>query len=436
MTEYADIDRKILRMLSPPNKPYYALLGLCLLGIAFGTFCEIYQILTGMGNTGLMHPVMWGIYLISFVFWVGIAHSGTLISAILFLFRASWRTAIARSAEAMTVFAVMAAAIFPLIHLGRVWIFYWLIPYPNQRYLWPNFQSPLFFDFVAVSTYFTVSSLFWYTGLIPDLAAVRDTSGGLRRKIYGILSLGWTGSHRQWRHFGWAYLLMAGFATPLVISVHSVVSWDFALAIIPGYHSTIFAPYFVAGAIQSGLSMVLTLLIPLRRIFRLEAFITPKTLESLAKTMIFTCLVIGYSYLVEYFMAWYSGNSVERDTFLWRAIGNYAPQFWIMVVFNALLPLLFFFKRIRTHPGCLFIIAILVNIGMWFERFVIIVGSIAHDLDPYVWGVYTPNWVELGIMIGSFSVFFLLFLLFVKFLPSISMAEMKEGLIRDKSNRQ
>jgi molybdopterin-containing oxidoreductase family membrane subunit len=425
---YVDIDREILRTLTPPKKAYYLLIGLCLAGLAYGAFCEAYQILTGMGSTGLMHPVMWGIYLISFVFWVGIAHSGTLISAILYLFRAPWRTPIARSAEAMTVFAVMAAAIFPLIHLGRVWIFYWLIPYPNQRYLWPNFQSPLVFDFVAVSTYFTVSSLFWFTGLIPDLATARDASQGLRRRIYGVLALGWVGSHHQWRHYGWTYLLMAALATPLVISVHSVVSWDFALAIIPGYHNTLFAPYFVAGAIQSGLSMVLTLLIPLRRVFKFEPYITDRTLENLAKTMIFTSLILGYSYLVEYFMAWYSGNSVELDTYVWRAVGEYAPQFWIMIVFNAVLPLLFFFRTVRTRPAFLFSIAILVNIGMFLERFVIIVGSIAHDFDPYSWGIYSPNWVELGIMIGSFSLFFLCFLLFVKLLPSISMAEMKEGL--------
>jgi len=429
MDTYFDINREVLRTLSPPRRGYYLLVGICLMGILFGAFCEVYQILTGMGVTGLMHPVMWGIYLISFVFWIGIAHSGTLISAILYLFRATWRTAIARSAEAMTVFAVIAAGIFPIIHLGRVWIFYWLIPYPNQRDLWPDFQSPLIFDFLAVSTYLIVSSLFWYTGLIPDLAIVRDRSTGIRHRIYGVLSLGWLGSHHQWRHYGWSYLLFAALATPLVVSVHSVVSWDFALAIIPGYHSTIFAPYFVAGAIHSGLAMVLTLLIPLRHIFKFETFITLKTLENIAKTMIFTCLILGYSYLVEYFIAWYSGNRVERDTFLWRAIGHYAPQFWIMILFNAVVPLAFFVKRVRTNLVCLFGIAILVNIGMWYERFVIIVGSIAHDFDPYVWGLYSPTWVEIGIMLGSFSLFFLFFLLFVKFLPSISITEIKEGLM-------
>ena len=428
-TRYSEINQNVLRTLTAPGRTYYVLLGLCVAGILFGTFCEIYQFYGGMGVTGLMHPVMWGVYLISFVFWIGIAHSGTLISAILYLFRASWRTTIARSAEAMTVFALVAAAIFPIIHLGRVWIFYWLIPYPNQRDLFPNFQSPLVFDFVAVSTYFTVSSIFWYTGLVPDLAVVRDGTVGVRRKIYGFLSLGWIGSYHQWHHYGWTYLLLAALATPLVISVHSVVSWDFALAIIPGYHSTIFAPYFVAGAIQSGLAMVLTLLIPLRRFFGFDKVIPAKTLESIAKTMIFTSLIVGYAYVVEYFMAWYSGNRVERDTYVWRAIGDYAPQFWIMVLFNAVLPLLFFVKKIRTSLTCLFVIAILANIGMWYERFVIIVGSIAHDFNPYVWGIYTPNWVEIGIMIGSFSLFFLLFLLFVKLLPPISITEVKEELL-------
>ena len=426
--DYPTVDREVLKALSKPGRVYYLLLGLSIAGILLGTACEIYQFSVGMGVTGLMHPVMWGIYLICFVFWIGIAHSGTLISAILYLFRARWRTAVARSAEAMTVFALMAAGIFPIIHLGRVWIFYWLIPYPNPMNVWPNFQSPLMFDFVAVNTYLTVSCLFWFTGLVPDLAVVRDRTSGIRRRIYGFFSLGWTGSHKQWRHYGWSYLLLAGLATPLVISVHSVVSWDFAVAIIPGYHSTIFAPYFVAGAILSGLSMVLVLVIPIRRIFRFEDLIPLETFESIAKMIIFMSLIIGYSYLIESFMAWYSGNMIERDSYLWRAIGHYAPQFWIMVLFNAVFPLAFFIKRIRTSLAWLFIIALLVNIGMWYERFVIIVGSIAHDFDPYVWGIYYPNWVELGLMVGSFSIFFFLFLLFIKFAPAISIAEVKEGL--------
>jgi len=425
---YSDVNREVLRTLSPPRKLYYFLVGGCLIGVLYGGACWAYQILTGMGVAGILHPTMWGVYLVNFVFWVGIAHSGTLISAILYLLRARWRTPIARSAEAMTVFAVMIAGLFPFIHLGRVWIFYWIIPYPNQRNLWPNFQSPLVFDFLAIFTYLTVSTLFWYTGLIPDLAAVRDRATGIRRKIYGLFSLGWHSAHYQWRHYTSAYLFFAALATPLVISVHSVVSWDFALSIVPGYHSTLFAPYFVAGAIHSGLAMVLTLLIPLRRIFGFEPFITLETMESIAKTIIFTGLIVGYSYGVEYFIAWYSGNMVERDTFIWRVVGHYAPEFWIMVICNSVLPLAFFFKKIRTRIGYLFGISILINIGMWCERFVIIVGSMAHDFIPYQWGLYRPTWVELSITFGSFCLFLFLFLLFAKFLPSISITEIKESV--------
>jgi molybdopterin-containing oxidoreductase family membrane subunit len=425
---YKDVNREILRTLSAAPRHYYLIVALLFLGILWAAICWGYQILTGLGVTGLLHPTMWILYLVNFVFWIGIAHSGTLISAILYLFRARWRTAIARSAEAMTVFAVMIAGLFVFIHLGRPWIFYWIIPYPNERTLWPDFQSPLIFDFLAVSTYLTVSVLFWFTGLVPDLAAARDRARGIRQKIYGFFSLGWTGTDRQWHHYGAAYLLLAGLATPLVVSVHSVVSWDFALAIIPGYHSTIFAPYFVAGAIHSGLAMVLTLLIPLRRIFRFEKIITLKDLESIAKTTILTGLIIGYSYIIEYFMAWYSGNIFERQTFIFRAIGHYSFMFWLMVVCNAVAPLFFFFKKIRTHPGFLFTIAVLINIGMWTERFVIIIGSLAQDFIPYQWGFYSPRWVELSITVGSFCLFLFLFLLFAKFLPSVSIAEVKEDL--------
>jgi len=425
---YSQVNKEILRTLSPAPRVYYLVVGLLFFGILGGAAVWGYQILTGLGVTGLKHPTMWMLYLVNFVFWIGIAHSGTLISAILYLFRARWRTAIARSSEAMTVFAVMIATAFVLIHLGRPWIFYWIIPYPNQRTLWPDFQSPLIFDFLAVSTYFTVSVLFWYTGLVPDLAAVRDRSQGFRRKIYGFFSLGWTGTDRQWHHYGAAYLLLAGLATPLVISVHSVVSWDFALAIIPGYHSTIFAPYFVAGAIHSGLAMVLTLLIPLRRIFGFEKIISLKDLESVAKTTILTGLIVGYSYIIEYFIAWYSGNIFEKQTFLFRAIGHYGPQFWLMVFCNSVAPLFFFFKKVRTSLASLFTIAILINIGMWTERFVIIIGSMAQDFIPYQWGFYYLRWVEFSLTAASFCLFMFLFLLFAKFLPSISIAEVKEDL--------
>jgi len=357
---------------------------------------------------------------------VGIAHSGTLISAILHLFRAGWRNPIARAAETMTVFAVCIAGLFPFIHLGRVWQVHYILPYPNQRTLWPNFQSPLVFDVIAISTYLMVSSLFWYTGMVPDLAAVRDKATGLRKKIFSILSLGWTGQHEQWRHYSRGYLFFAALATPLVVSVHSVVSWDFALGIAPGYHSTIFAPYFVAGAIHSGLAMVLTLMIPLRKIFHYQKIMPLSVLENVAKTIIFTGLIVGFAYVTEFFMAWYSRNMVETEVFRWRIFGTYKIEFWIMVVCNTVVPLFFLFKKIRTSIPLLFGISILVNIGMWYERFVIIITSVARDYIPHAWGLYRPSMIEWGIMFGTFCLFFFLFLLFVKHMPSVSMTELKE----------
>jgi len=307
---------------------------------------------------------------------------------------------------------------------------YYMLPYPNERTLWPNFQSPLVFDMVAISTYLTVSSLFWYTGMLPDLATVRDRASGLRKRIYRIVSLGWTGRYEQWRHYTRAYLFFAALATPLVISVHSVVSWDFALGIIPGWHSTIFAPYFVAGAIHSGLAMVLTLVIPLRRIFRYEAFITEDILDNIAKTIIFTGLIVGYAYMVEYFLAWYSHNIVEQESFRWRAFGDYGLQFWIMVACNSVVPLLFFVRKVRRSIPRLYLISLLINVGMWYERFVIIIGGAAHDFMPNAWGLYWPSLIEYGILLGSFCIFFFLFLLFVKHLPSVSMTELKEEVHR------
>ncbi len=371
----------------------------------------------GIGVGGQSIPVAWGTYLINFVFWVGIAHSGTLISAILHLFRAGWRNPIARAAETMTVFAVCVAGLFPFIHLGRIWIVYYILPYPNDRNLWPNFQSPLVFDVIAISTYLMVSSLFWYTGMLPDLAIVRDRATGLRKRIFHILSLGWTGRFEEWRHYTRAYLFFAALATPLVISVHSVVSWDFALGIVPGWHSTIFAPYFVAGAIHSGLAMVLTLMIPMRTIFRYEVFITKDILDNIAKTIVFTGLIVGYAYAIEYFLAWYSHNIVEQES-----------AFWVMVICNSVVPLLFFIRKVRRSIPWLFGISILINIGMWSERFVIIIGGVAHDFMPNAWGTYSPTIIEYGVLVGSFCLFFFLFLLFVKHMPSVSMTEMKESV--------
>jgi len=429
MTEltFTKIDQTVLDTLSPPSRRYWVIVGLLFFGVVTAAACWVYQILVGLGAAGMNIPVAWGTYLVNFVFWVGIAHSGTLISAILHLLRAGWRNPIARAAETMTVFAVCIAGLFPFIHLGRVWMVFFMIPIPNERNLWQNFQSPLMFDVVAISTYLTVSTLFWYTGLLPDLALIRDRATGVRKKIFKIISLGWTGTHEHWRHYARGYLFFAALATPLVISVHSVVSWDFALGIVPGYHSTIFAPYFVAGAIHSGLAMVLTLMIPIRKIFHYEKIITVKVLENVAKTIIFTGLIVAFSYATEYFLAWYSQNKVEIFVFIYRAIGDYAVEFWIMIICNTVVPLFFFFKHARTSIPWLFVISILVNIGMWYERYVIIITSTSHDFIPHAWGLFSPTIIEYGILAGSFCLFFFAYLLFAKHLPSISMTEMKES---------
>ena len=423
---FATINDDILRTLRPPGRVYYAGLALALAALSIGVLAFLYQARTGMGVAGYEHPVLWAVYITNFVFWVGIAHSGTLISAILFLFRAKWRTAVARAAEAMTVFAVVTAALFPIIHLGRPWFFYWLIPYPNARELWVNFRSPLIWDVFAITTYLTVSVMFLYLGLMPDLAAARDRITDWRRQVYRVLSLGWLGTDRQWRHYMALYGFFAALATPLVVSVHSVVSWDFAVSILPGWHSTIFAPYFVAGAIFSGLAMVITLLVPLRRMLRLESYIRVHHFENLAKLMLMTSLIVSYAYMVEFFIAWYSGSPFEQGTFYDRMFGQYWAYSWMMFTCNVCVPLLLFSKTVRTNLRSLFVISILVNIGMWLERYVIIVTSLSHDFDPANWsGVYEPTWVEAAITLGAFGLFLTLFLLFVKHFPAVSITEMK-----------
>ncbi|RPH58563.1 MAG: hydrogenase [Acidobacteria bacterium] len=424
---FRKISDDILRTIQTPGPLYFMALGVVLTVLLWGVYGWIHQVRVGLGVAGYEPPIMWAVYITNFVFWVGIAHSGTLISAVLLLFRARWRTAVARASEAMTVFAVMTAGLFPIIHLGRPWNFYWLFPYPNQRELWVNFRSPLIWDVFAISTYLTVSTLFLYLGLVPDIAAARDRQQAWRPYLYRVLALVCQVSDRQCLHFNSLYGLFAALATPLVVSVHSVVSWDFAMSILPGWHSTIFAPYFVAGAIFSGLAMVMTLLIPMRTLLHLEEYITLHHFENLAKLMIPTSLIVSYAYVTEFFVAWYTGNVFEFGTFVDRALGAYAPFFWVMVLCNCLVPLSLFWRRVRTNLRALFVISLLVNIGMWLERFVIIVSSLAHSFDPAAWvGVYRPTWVEGAITAGSFAWFFLLFLLFIKNFPGISMTETKE----------
>lgn len=423
---YHEVTRDIVATLGKPSRVYYLLLGLAITVFVIGVIALLFQVRFGLGMAGYTPPVMWGVYITTFVFWVGIAHSGTLISAILYLFRSAWRTSVYRTAEVMTVFAVMTAGLFPLIHVGRIWYAYWLFPYPNQRQLWVNFKSPLLWDVFAVSTYFTVSTLFLIVGLVPDVAAVREKVTGWRRKLYEITSLGWRGTDQQWRHYTRAYLYLAALATPLVLSVHSVVSWDFAMSIVPGWHATIFAPYFVAGAIYSGVAMVVTLLVPLRKVFKVERYITVDHFENLSKLLLLTGMIVGYAYFIEYFIAWYSGNPYERASFWNRAFGDYWWATWTMITCNGFLPIFLFFRKVRRSIPALFVLSLFVNLGMWFERFVIIVVSLSYEYEPYAMGHYTPSWVEWSILAGSFGWFFMWFLLFAKNFPTVSITEVKE----------
>ncbi|MBI2370507.1 MAG: polysulfide reductase NrfD [Deltaproteobacteria bacterium] len=425
---YSQATRDLLATMRTPGMAFWLLLALDLAVLAWGARAWLYQIQTGMGVAGINHPVGWGVYIATFVFWIGIAHSGTLISAILFLCRAGWRPAVYRSAEAMTVFAIITAGLFPIIHLGRAWKFYWVFPYPNDRLLWVNFRSPLIWDVFAIGTYMLVSVMFFTLGLIPDLAVARSRATGWRRRLYRALSLGWRGTDNQWHHYRAAYLFFAALATPLVISVHSVVSWDFAATLVPGWHSTLFAPYFVAGAIHSGLAMVLTILIPLRRAFRLEAYVTPHHLGQVARLMVLTGLIMAYSYAAEFFFVGWRGTPVERELFRYRVSGDYALGFWLMVIFNTLIPLLFALRAVRVRIWLIFALSLLVNVGMWTERFVIFVTSLAHEYLPFAWGTYRPTWVELSVIAGSFAWFFFWFLLFAKLLPVVSLTEVKEAL--------
>ena len=390
-------------------------------------FCVLaYLISTGVGIYGNNQPIMWGWPIVNFVWWIGIGHAGTLISAILFLLRQKWRTAVNLAAEAMTIFAVMCAGIFPLIHIGRAWLGWWLFPIPNANSIWPQFRSPLMWDVFAVSTYFTVSLLFWYVGLVPDLAVMRDRSKTkIRKFLYGLFALGWTGSNRHWSNYEKAYLILAGLSTPLVLSVHSIVSLDFAVSQLPGWHTTIFPPYFVAGAVFSGFGMVLTLLIPLRRLCNLEEVITVRHIELMCKVTLAVGSIVGYAYGIEVFIAWYSGSPYEKFAFWNRAFGPYWWGYWTMIICNVVVPQFFWSKKVRTNMLVVWVLSIFVNIGMWFERFEIVITSLSREFLPSNWGYFIPTIWDILTFLGTFGLFFTLFLLFLRFLTMIAISEVK-----------
>ena len=423
----ASLTDHLLAPLWQASRVWWMLFGLSALGTLLLIVTVTYTIATGIGVWGNNIPVAWAYAITNFVWWIGIGHAGTFISAFLILLNQKWRSSINRVAEAMTIFALVNAAMFPLLHLGRPWFFYWLIPYPATMNVWPNFKSALPWDVAAVTTYFTVSLLFWYLGLVPDLASARDRAPTrLRRMVYGVFAMGWRGSGFEWRRYRVAYVLLAALATPLVISVHSVVSLDFSIAQLPGWHSTIFPPYFVVGAIYSGFAMVLLLLLPLRRAFDLYDIITERHLDAMAKLMLTMGLMLAYSYVIETFMAWYSGSAAERYTYLTaRPTGPYAIVYWVMTVFNVVTPQLFWSRRFRTNTAALLIASAAILTGMWMERFVIIVTSLNRDFLTSSWHIYGPTWVDWGILAGSLGLFGFLFLLFVRFVPTVAISEVK-----------
>jgi Ni/Fe-hydrogenase subunit HybB-like protein len=414
---------------------WYAGFGTAMLFTGLLLVSLAHLVTTGIGIWGNNQPVGWAFDITNFVWWIGIGHAGTLISAILLLLKQTWRTSINRFAEAMTLFAVACAGIFPLFHTGRPWLAYWLLPYPNTMNVWPQFRSPLVWDVFAVSTYATVSLLFWFVGLIPDLATLRDRSQSrVGRVIYGMLAMGWRGSAHHWHRYETAYLLLAGLATPLVVSVHTVVSFDFAVSIVPGWHTTIFPPYFVAGAIYSGFAMVLTLAIPIRAVYNLEDFITMRHLQNMAKVMLVTGLIVAYGYLTEAFIGWYSADRYEGFVLLNRLFGPYAPFYWALLLCNVIIPQALWFKRVRTHVPALFVISLVVNVGMWLERFVIIVVSLHRDYLPSSWGSYAPTFWDWSTYLGTIGLFLSLLFLFLRFLPMISIFEMRTILPEAKVN--
>jgi Ni/Fe-hydrogenase subunit HybB-like protein len=423
----AEIEEVISRPMDErPDKNFFIALTITVGMLFIGAIGVALTFYFGIGMWGNNQPIGWGFGIVNFVFWVGIGHAGTLISAILFLLRQKWRTGIARFAEAMTIFAVMCAGIFPIMHTGRPWLAGYLTPYPNQHDLWVNFISPLVWDVFAVTTYLIVSLVFWYVGLIPDFATLRDrATSKIKKSIYAIFSLGWRHSHRHWQHYEKAYMILAGLATPLVLSVHTIVSFDFAISIIPGWHTTIFPPYFVAGAIFSGFAMVVTVLVFVRKTFNLEHIITIDHLDKMNKVILATGMMVGYAYAMEFFIAWYSGVQFEQFAFLNRMLGPYAWAYWIMVSCNVIFPQLFWVRKFRRSVPAMLVIAILVNVGMWFERFVITVTSLHRDFLPSSWGYFIPTLTDAAVLIGSFGLFFTLVLLFTRTLPVVSIAEVK-----------
>ncbi|WP_161889220.1 NrfD/PsrC family molybdoenzyme membrane anchor subunit [Pontibacter russatus] len=425
---YHDITEDVCRQVeAKPNPRWAAAFAISLVGLAIFFYSVYRTVWFGIGEWGLNKTVGWAWDITNFVWWVGIGHAGTLISAVLLLFRQKWRSSINRAAEAMTIFAVICAAMFPILHMGRPWLAYWVLPLPNTfGSLWVNFNSPLLWDVFAISTYFSVSLVFWYIGLIPDFATIRDRAvGPIARRAYAILSMGWTGSAKGWSRYETVSLILAGVATPLVLSVHTIVSMDFATSVIPGWHTTIFPPYFVAGAIFSGFAMVLTLMIITRKVFKLEDYITLEHIESMNKVIITTGSIVGIAYTTEFFIAWYSGVEYEQYAFINRATGPYWWAYWSMMTCNVITPQLFWFRSIRRSLTATFIISIFVNIGMWFERFVIIVTSLHRDYLPSSWAMFSPTIIDVGVYVGTFGLFFTLFFLFVKFFPVVNMAEVK-----------
>ncbi|MBI3768321.1 MAG: polysulfide reductase NrfD [Deltaproteobacteria bacterium] len=418
------ISRVVLRRGTPRGWIVGFALSFCLMMVLFYSVAAL--LFRGIGIWGINQPVEWGFDIVNFVWWIGIGHAGTLISAILLLLKQEWRTSINRFAEAMTLFAVACAGLYPVLHLGRPWLAYWLFPYPNTMGMWPQFRSPLIWDVFAVSTYLTVSLMFWFVGLIPDLATLRDRSPSrIGRGVYGILAMGWRGSAKHWHRYETAYLLLAGLSTPLVVSVHTIVSFDFAVSVVPGWHATIFPPYFVAGAIYSGFAMVMTLAIPIRKFYNLEDFLTMRHLDNMARVMLATGLIVAYGYMMETFMAWYGGNPYESFMILNRFGGPYAPQYWLLITCNVVIPQVLWFRRVRASIPALFVVSLIVNLGMWLERYIIIVVSLHRDFLPSSWGMYSGSIYDWSMFVGSIGLFLSLLFLFIRYLPMISIFEMR-----------